>query len=1044
MALNIITNNPYRIIGVYPTSTRKEIVANIARIKANIRVDRTVTFPTDLDVYLNRPDRKLEDIANAEAKLALPADTVRYALFWFINTNELDAIALNNLAAGAYDKAIAIWEKKNNVSSIHNRVVAYLLKGNFDKALNCAYIFHAEYKKEFTELVLGSDSQVVSIDNLGHDFLDILCEEIGASEISLHITNQEWGEYVSNKIVSSLIESLEHCINVAKQTKGKGSNVRLNSGTKLITDTLPILQNLKKEISQSNPKYQIIVDKLGLEILQCSIDYYNESTDDDTAYKALKLQKYAQSIIVGKLAKDRCDENIHTLEGIISKLPPVQVMSEHKAIQSSLKTFAIEPELIKYSIKLIKSCVTYIVSIKEKLGVDHSYYRKISTTIVSNALGNVITEVNAAQGKDFETLKGVLIEAWRTQLYMDKFDLEQEFEEGRYKQSREALYGIIDQCKGFEDSTFSFMYKYGCGWCNKLNVDDVDLRTDDEFYVSCNNLASFKSYVKRYPSGKHIVEANQQIEVLAYQNAHTVEALSNFIKLYPQSKYVPKAKSQIIELRFKGCKSISDFRTFINDFPTCKFVSKAQDAINRLIREENERKARIARQEKAISTCRLTDDVLDLYAKEKNNHIDVNKCSSKAYELAKTESDYRKILSTFGVHTLGGQKAKSKVDEIERARKKKEARKKKILQRSLWVAIPLIILLAIYLIWGIRGFAVGCTIVAVISGIVAFGAMQDKDGGCGTFLICAAIAAVFGFSAAGLHEWDDRIDDDNESNDLYKKIASSPKDESCLEYIQRFSNMGHADDVRDIWLNLLLKEANSFDYDSYKEDSEYSSTDNPIKKLQEFISKNTETKHAVKALSVIESICDSLYNVADKRSTTRGWKQYQSLVPTDYLKDSESKIQDIENQAWNTEAKAWKMALSENDITAYSKYKTLYPHGEHISQCEKKLIDLQVSEVYAGEHGSLPEMDRTGYGGGPTSHITVTNSTSYTLTLLYSGPDSKRLVVSAGGTSSIRLKNGNYRVAASVSASNVTNYAGNETLHGGNYSVDYYISTYRY
>ena len=237
MALNIITNNPYRIIGVYPTSTRKEIVANIARIKANIRVDRTVTFPTDLDVYLNRPDRKLEDIANAEAKLALPADTVRYALFWFINTNELDAIALNNLAAGAYDKAIAIWEKKNNVSSIHNRVVAYLLKGNFDKALNCAYIFHAEYKKEFTELVLGSDSQVVSIDNLGHDFLDILCEEIGASEISLHITNQEWGEYVSNKIVSSLIESLEHCINVAKQTKGKGSNVRLNSGTKLITDT---------------------------------------------------------------------------------------------------------------------------------------------------------------------------------------------------------------------------------------------------------------------------------------------------------------------------------------------------------------------------------------------------------------------------------------------------------------------------------------------------------------------------------------------------------------------------------------------------------------------------------------------------------------------------------------------------------------------------------------------------------------------------------------------------------------------------------------
>ena len=101
MALNIITHNPYRIIGVYPTSTKKEIVANVARIKANIRVNRTVTFPTDLDIYLNCPERKLEDIINAEAKLALPGDSILYALFWFINTNELDAIALNHLEAGA-------------------------------------------------------------------------------------------------------------------------------------------------------------------------------------------------------------------------------------------------------------------------------------------------------------------------------------------------------------------------------------------------------------------------------------------------------------------------------------------------------------------------------------------------------------------------------------------------------------------------------------------------------------------------------------------------------------------------------------------------------------------------------------------------------------------------------------------------------------------------------------------------------------------------------------------------------------------------------
>lgn len=72
----------------------------------------------------------------------------------------------------------------------------------------------------------------------------------------------------------------------------------------------------------------------------------------------------------------------------------------------------------------------------------------------------------------------------------------------------------------------------------------------------------------------------------------------------------------------------------------------------------------------------------------------------------------------------------------------------------------------------------------------------------------------------------------------------------------------------------------------------------------------------------------------------------------------------------------------------------------------------------------------------------VVDSTSHTLTLLYSGPDSK-IGYFRRWTSSVRLKNGSYRAAASISASNVSNYAGNENLQGGNYSVDCFISTYR-
>ena len=47
--LDIIQHNPYRLLGVFATATRREIVANLARIKANIRVNRQVSFPVDLD-----------------------------------------------------------------------------------------------------------------------------------------------------------------------------------------------------------------------------------------------------------------------------------------------------------------------------------------------------------------------------------------------------------------------------------------------------------------------------------------------------------------------------------------------------------------------------------------------------------------------------------------------------------------------------------------------------------------------------------------------------------------------------------------------------------------------------------------------------------------------------------------------------------------------------------------------------------------------------------------------------------------------------------
>ena len=436
--MRIIDNNPYRQLGVFSNSPTKERVANLNRLKAFLNVGRQVSFPLDLPEYLPIMERTAESVKEADAKLTLPKDQIGYAQFWFVKSTPLDNIAFNNLFAGKTDDALSIWNKKDNVSSLQNRIVFSLILKDYANAIACAEKLYVLPEADIVTSLLGANT-AVQTDSLALNFLDTLCNEVGIDIILPKINNVEWQQHVKAKAVQPLIAKIQDAVDSSKATKNKGADARLQAGNKLMRDAGPLLTQLRKLLPMTDIQYQLIADKLGNEILQCGIDYYNGSDESDRAYKAMKLQEYALKIVVGKMAKERCEENVRILKDIISKLPPMEVISNHQAIQFALKTFATQPNLIKYSVELIKNCAPHIVAIKEKLGRKHQYYLKISTIIVNNALGNVISEVNESQKKDFGVLKATLISAWRTQLYMDMFDMELSYKVGRYKECRSVL-----------------------------------------------------------------------------------------------------------------------------------------------------------------------------------------------------------------------------------------------------------------------------------------------------------------------------------------------------------------------------------------------------------------------------------------------------------------------------------------------------------------------------------------------------------------------------------------------------------------------------
>lgn len=449
--LDIIQNNPYRLLGIYSNSPTREKVANHNRLQAFLNVGREVSFPLDLPTLIPAITRNAEAVSDADAQLTLPNEQLRYAQFWFMKATPVDDIAMNHLIAGNVDEAISMWERRrDNASSLQNRIVCALIQDDYAKVFICAEKLYSLYKEEFVNIILG-ECNTADVGNLEYHFLDVLCNTVGARNILSYLRNTDWKQYVSNKTITPLIDTLQSAVNTAKSSRGQGITARYNAGVKLMNETQTTLAQLRTLLSVTDLRYQMIADKLGLEILQCGIDYYNGSNAADAARKAMRLQSYAQSVVVGQMAKDRCRENVDILQNIINNLPPEEVFAEDRAINEELRKFCQLPDKISYAVTLLNNTKPHLQSIKAKLGANNPFYLKLSTQVVGNALHNVIEEVNAAQqGNGYDSLvyyqvKSALKAAWDATKIMDTFDMDADFKRNRYNQNRSILKGLCEQ-----------------------------------------------------------------------------------------------------------------------------------------------------------------------------------------------------------------------------------------------------------------------------------------------------------------------------------------------------------------------------------------------------------------------------------------------------------------------------------------------------------------------------------------------------------------------------------------------------------------------
>lgn len=182
----------------------------------------------------------------------------------------------------------------------------------------------------------------------------------------------------------------------AKQVDTKDSTASYNAGVYLQNATSTRLHSLLQLLGKDNLTYQRYADKVALQVLQCSISYYNNTTESkaQAISKALDLASYAAIIAVGTLAKDRIKKNIDILNNMKAE---AEVEADLNFIATELRAFQSKVDSIENARQLLNNCYRHLKNLKNALGVTNDIYLQVSTAVAGNARGMLVSFFNDKQ-----------------------------------------------------------------------------------------------------------------------------------------------------------------------------------------------------------------------------------------------------------------------------------------------------------------------------------------------------------------------------------------------------------------------------------------------------------------------------------------------------------------------------------------------------------------------------------------------------------------------------------------------------------------------
>ncbi len=485
--MRLIKDNPYRTVGLLVGAKAAEQTRQISRLRMYLEAEQEPQDDFSFPV-LGTLRRTVESVTEAASKLNLDQDKMNAALFWFFKGNEItDEPAFEALKEAETQSAMEIWFRlvssgevtQRNYSAFQN--ISTLLLCNSFNGTSVNFNFFAEgisKKLKFLESDFVNDLKALATDetfqpakkDIQLSFLTALYGEI---ESNAAVTSLKFIEILSREnfsakeeflksLVQKPIEKIEKKVEAAK-TKRKGNKANAaDAGMELYDEVVSDLNQLKSIFGTNHMRYSSVADKVSDEILQCGIDYFlhYRDTDTDPGLVSMGLFKEAEIFAVGNITKQRCQENIESLQEWIDDKPQrdkqTRILADLEKLKNLINEYERRNETAENGKQLLAGARPFLNNIKSVLGSTDEFYLGLSSRIASDAQGMCVSEINKLQEKianayDNATkiaaillLKERVNEAWNVTTTIGTMDLLQDFRI-RYTQNRTILSNLKNQ-----------------------------------------------------------------------------------------------------------------------------------------------------------------------------------------------------------------------------------------------------------------------------------------------------------------------------------------------------------------------------------------------------------------------------------------------------------------------------------------------------------------------------------------------------------------------------------------------------------------------